>query len=125
MRARSILTLLCLLSCLCGGLAAQGLSKIKAGDAEQDRLRIKWILRRDSGTLVGGGDAHAVEGEIEADLGGDVSERKFAVVAVEGHSRPIAGRGTVRPVGGVNQQQVLIAVAVVVEEGDATTHGLG
>ena len=74
--------------------------------------------------VVADGHALAVERLVEPGLLGDVLEVSLAVVAVEG----LGGRRldlVAGPVRRVDEEQVLVAVAVVVEEGDARAHGLG
>ena len=74
--------------------------------------------------VVADGHALAVERLVEPGLLGDVLEVSLAVVAIEGLGRRrldlVAG-----PVRRVDEEQVLVAVAVVVEEGDARAHRLG
>ena len=74
--------------------------------------------------VVAHGDALAVERLVEPGFLGDVLEVSLAVVAIEGLGRRgldlVAG-----PVRRVDEEQVLVAVAVVVEEGDARAHRLG
>ena len=74
--------------------------------------------------VVADGHAHAEERLVEPGLLGHVLEVPLAVVAIEGLGRRrldlVAG-----PVRRVDEEEVLVAVAVVVEERDARAHRLG
>jgi hypothetical protein len=76
--------------------------------------------------VIADGDAHAVEAHVQAGAGGHVGEAAGAVIAVEGGGRGcLAGRGAVGPVGGVDEEEVGVAVGVEVKEGHAATHRFG
>ena len=72
--------------------------------------------------VVGGGAAHAVHRHGQAGGARALDEPAGAVVLVE---RRQPGRGLARPVAAVRQEQILIAVAVGVEDHDAAAHRLG
>ena len=72
---------------------------------------------------VADGDAHAVELDVEAGGARDVGERAVAVVAVEAQRRSLPL--VPGPVHAVDEQDVLPAVAVVVEERAARAERLG
>src|SRR5262249_23505626 len=64
--------------------------------------------------------AHAVHRNVEAGAGGDVDEAAFAIVPEEPRRRAIR-RGVAGPARAVGDHDVLVAVAVHVEEGSAGT----
>ena len=72
---------------------------------------------------VADGDAHAVELDVEAGAARHVGERAVAVVAVQAQRRPLAL--VAGPVHAVDEQDVLPAVGVVVEERAAGAERFG
>ena len=66
--------------------------------------------------------AHAEERNPESRLRGHITEGPVAVVVVELQRRGLARRG---PIFAVDQQNVGVAVVVVVDESAAGAHGLG
>ena len=92
--------------------------QVAAADRRDVEIRVAVVV------IIAHGHALAVEGLVEPGFLGDVLEVSLAVVAVEG----LRGRGldlVAGPVRRVDEEQVLVAVAVVVEEGDARAHGFG
>ena len=69
------------------------------------------------------GDAHAVDLDVEPGRARHVRERAIAVVVVEPKRRALLGMA--RPVHPVDKQDVLPAIAVVVDEGAPRAHRLG
>src|SRR5580704_1755289 len=67
--------------------------------------------------------AHAVKLDIQMGLVGYVSERPVVIVVIE--SRVGFVRCVLRPIFGVNEQDVLIAVIVVVDEAGSAAHCFG
>ena len=92
--------------------------KIAAADRRHVEIGVAVVV------IVAHGHALAVKRLVEPGFLGDVFKVSLAVVAVEGLGRRrldlVAG-----PVRRVDEEQVLVAVAVVVEKGDARAHGLG
>ncbi len=73
--------------------------------------------------VIGDGDAHPVHLYIEAGFAGYVCETAVAIVVIEpegGGLALVAG-----PVHGINKEDVLPAIGVVVEEGAAGAEGFG
>ncbi len=71
-------------------------------------------------------DTHPVQAQVEARLGGDVLEVPSAVIAEECQGRWLRVIDRIaRPTRCVDQQQIRVVVAVVVEEGGTRSHRLG
>ena len=83
------------------------------------------VIQHSVAVGVGTRDAHAVEADGETSLAGDVREPARAVVGVERLRRLLARPRAIRPEAAVDQDQVRVAVQVVVDEGRAAAHGLG
>ncbi|MFM1942443.1 MAG: hypothetical protein RI897_1425 [Verrucomicrobiota bacterium] len=76
--------------------------------------------------VVPGGDAHAVAGEVEAGVGSGVGEVALAVVEVEVVGGCGCGRvGLPGPEVSIDEEEVLQAIVVVIEGGNAAAHGFG
>ena len=79
------------------------------------------------GVKIAHGDAGAVEGDVEPGAGGDVAERSRAIVVIELHRRRrLRGLPLVPgPARSLDKKQILIAVAIVIEERAPAPHRLG
>ena len=77
------------------------------------------------GVIVGGGHAHAVDAHVQAGPGGEVGEGPGPVVGEEGGGRWWALPLVAGPPGAVDEQGVVVAVAVEVVQRAAGAHGLG
>ncbi len=73
--------------------------------------------------VITGGGTHAVTAEGQSGLRGDIREPAVAVVAVQGRRGRLALLVAGEPVR-VDQQQVLVAVVVVIEEGETAANAL-
>ena len=92
--------------------------EIAAADGRHVEIGIAVVV------IIAHGHSLAVKRLVEPGLPGDVLEMSLAVVAVEG----LGGRRldlVAGPVRGVDEEQVLVAVAVIVEKGHARAHRLG
>ena len=66
--------------------------------------------------------AHRVAVDRDASTSGDVGEAAIPEISVQPAPRPLSGLGEVVP--GADQEEILPAVAIVIEEAAATTHRL-
>ena len=99
-----------------------------AADAGDENIGITVVVE------VADGDADAVHGHIQSNVFGDILECAVALVAIEGQARRLRGTGTSRtdfksvpPPGQgqtVDEQQILMTVAVVVNDRNAGAHRL-
>src|SRR5260370_29257910 len=75
--------------------------------------------------IIADGDAHPVKTYLETGTGGNVWKMPVAVIVVKRHGgRLFAFRHMARPIGGIDEQQILAARVVVVEKSPATAHRL-
>lgn len=94
------------------------MEQLTAADAGDEEIGAAVVI------VVPDGDAHAVEGGFETRGGGDVFEVAGAVVLVE--AKTFGGGlavGMPGPEAAVDEDQILVAVGVEVEEGHASAHG--
>ena len=76
--------------------------------------------------VIADGNTHAVEADVQSGAGCNISEVAFAIVAIQRHRRRLlAWRNFARPISRVDEQQVLRAIVVEIEERHPATHGLG
>ena len=78
------------------------------------------------GIIVTTSDPHAVKGHAQTRIGGHILEFAVAVILIKFHGWRRARRCSIpRPRAGIDEQQVLVAVIVVVQKCAARSHGFG
>src|SRR5690349_6276588 len=76
--------------------------------------------------VIADGDAHAVASDVKTGAFGCVGEMTMAIVMIKRRSGRRCAFGYVTwPIRRIDEKQILMAVVVVIQKGDAATHGLG
>src|ERR1043166_6414456 len=76
--------------------------------------------------VITNGNAHPITTYVQTGPGGDICEMTMAVIVIKGHGGGCrAWRSMCRPVGTIDEQQVRVAIVIVVEERDTAPQGFG